>query len=96
MEAERFGSQGAKMGTSQALQLKMKATRKKVVEQNITYWKKAKERMESYAAAIGAVSNSFNFVYKVEPPATQPFELEQLELTLHLPTTINTRTVMNQ
>ena len=87
MEADNYDSQGAKMATNQAKMIThMKGV---VVKNNIAFWTEAKERMERYVAAMTVINNCFNFVTDAKPPMAQSFGLPNIELTLHVPSTIN-------
>ena len=90
-EAENYAAQGAKMATNQATMVKqMKGV---VVKNNVKFWKEAKERMDRYASAMNVINNSFNFVTDARPAEAQVFVLESLELTLHIPSTIDVKAI---
>ena len=90
-EAENYAAQGAKMATNQVTMVKhMKGV---VVKNNVKFWKEAKERMDRYASAMNVINNSFNFVTDARPAEAQVFVLESLELTLHIPSTIDVKAI---
>ena len=73
IEANRFDSQGAKLKTGQATQLKSqsKTLREKAIENNVQFWTKARDDVKHYAAAMSAINDSFNFQTEVKPLTTR-------------------------
>ena len=91
IEADNFAAQGAKMKTTQIVMIaSMKGT---VVKNNITFWTKAKEELDRYAIAMSAINNSFNFKTEAKPPTAQPLDFAKLDLTLHLPSTVDIKAI---
>ena len=91
IEADNFAAQGAKMKTTQVVMVK--SMKGNVVKDNITFWTKAKEELDRYAVAMSEVNNSFNFNTEAKPPSAQRFCLPNLDLTLHLPSTVDIKAI---
>ena len=86
-EADNYDSQGGKMATNQTGMIEsMKGV---VVKDNIAFWTEAKDRMERYVAAMTVINNCFNFVTNAKPPTAKSFGLPNLDLTLHVPSSID-------
>ena len=64
-----------------------------VVKNNIKFWTEAKDRMERYVTAMSVINNCFNFVTNAKPPTAQSVGLPNLQLTLHVPSSINVKTI---
>lgn len=93
MEADKFESQGAKMGTSQAVLVKSSSQklRSRAVENNIHYWSKAKSDVEHYATVISRFNQSINIRVQGGQQATKPVCFKEIGLTLSLPASISTK-----
>ena len=93
IEADNFAAQGAKMKTSQAVMVK--SMKELVVKDNIAFWTKAKVELDRYAVAMTSINNSFNFNTEAKPSSAQDFHLAKLDLTLHLPPTVDIKPIMS-
>lgn len=91
-EANKFDAQGAKMGTTHAVMVK-KTLKGRVVKDNIAMWTKAKDELDRYATAMSVINNRFNFVTKAKPPTAQSFGLPNLDLILHIPSSIDVKAI---
>ena len=64
-----------------------------VVKDNITFWTTAKEELDRYAIAMTSINNSFNFNTEAKPSSAQDIHLAKLDLTLHLPSTVDIKAI---
>ena len=93
VEADNLDSQGAKM-KSQAVMVKLSGKmRKRVVEDNIAHWTKAKNEMDRYATAMSMVNDTFYFSTEARQAAPKPFHLQNLGLTLQIPCTVDIKAI---
>jgi hypothetical protein len=92
IEADKYNSHGASMKTDQAAMIEI--LKDEVVQQNLKFWNESKDRMEKYATAMSVIGNCFNFVTKAKRPETKPVTLTKLDLTLHVPSTVDVKKIM--
>ena len=94
LQAENFSTQGTKIALNQ--KLLVQAAKELVMRDNIEFWKKAKDHMKDYATTMVAITNSFNFSATAIPLETQKCSLVNLQLTLNVPSSVNTQEIFTE
>ena len=85
-EADAFDSQGAGMK-----EIKIRSMRSGTVKKNVSFWREAKEEIDSYAKVISIVDQHFQVDASVKQGSVKYLTFPENDLSLEVPTTVDTK-----
>jgi hypothetical protein len=93
IESDKFDAHGSKLETDSSALIELIGNM--AIKEDLKTWKIAKLQMENYADAMSVIGNTFNFVTGATPSTTQSVTLENLDITLPVPTSVDIKGLMN-